>query len=157
MWDTGGSYHFHNSQVLTLFIRTFMCWSYLCFDVNAQSFSGWRNVAAAMLQMETTGNLYSLLSGTAALGRKYAIQGYKHDPNIRHRPWRKRTHIWVMMRQEKMCIELLFLDCLSCFHHMANQNVLLTHFANCKQGQRAFVGNNENVEGSELVYYSVYH
>lgn len=46
--------------------------------------------------------------------------------------------------------------CLSCFHHMANQNVLLTHFANCKQGQRAFVGNNENVEGSELVYYSVY-
>lgn len=62
-----------------------------------------------------------------------------------------------LMRQEKMCIRLLFLDCLSCFHHTANQNVLLTHFANCKQGQRAFVGNNENVEGSELVYYSVYH
>ncbi len=29
-----------------------MWWSCLCFDVNAQSFSGWQNVAAAMLRKE---------------------------------------------------------------------------------------------------------
>lgn len=53
---------------------------------------------------------YALLSGTAACGRKYAIQGSKHYPNIR--PWRKKDPY--LMRQEKMCIRLLFL--FSVFH-----------------------------------------